>query len=210
MGRREQRIEIVRGVPKRGSITAIIGHVIAEVGHRRGKIGEIQIASMPSSLSVVEPAARSPLQVADPVAVRILEGARIDLIDDRGFPPVRVVMPRLPCTPDSFRGPSPQRRRSGASNPALSSGRPWIPAFAGLTVRLVAGTAPSDIRVIRQARSASPAGDDIMVAAIRHAGGEHHRASADTSGARSGSVSAGSASSSGARPPAAGSSRDRP
>ena len=40
-------------------------------------------------------ALRDPAQVADPVAVRVLERARVDLVDDRVLPPHRVA--RIRC-----------------------------------------------------------------------------------------------------------------
>ena len=51
-------------------------------------MGEIQIASTPRLAKIVEPPL-DPLQVADAVAVRVLKGARVDLIDHARLPPER-------------------------------------------------------------------------------------------------------------------------
>jgi hypothetical protein len=51
-----------------------------------GKIGESQMAVHAQPLQVIEPPSDAG-QVVDAVPVRILEGAWIDLVDDRGAPP---------------------------------------------------------------------------------------------------------------------------
>ena len=42
-----QRVEIVHGAKQRID-AGIVGNVVTEIGHRRGKIGDSQTASMPS------------------------------------------------------------------------------------------------------------------------------------------------------------------
>ena len=68
------------------------------------KIGDSQTASTPRSATYGEPLG-DPLEVADPVAVRILERPRIDLVHHRPAPPV--AHPRLPPMP----APDPSPRR---------------------------------------------------------------------------------------------------
>ena len=51
-------------------------------------MGEIQIASTPRLGEIVEPPL-DPLEVADAVAVRVLKGARVDLVDHARLPPER-------------------------------------------------------------------------------------------------------------------------
>ena len=51
-----------------------------------GRTGDSQMASTPSHAQVVE-VAPDALEVADPVAVRVGEGAGVDLVDDGGLPP---------------------------------------------------------------------------------------------------------------------------
>jgi hypothetical protein len=48
MGGREQFVEISRRMELSIDV-GIIGNVVAEIGHRRRKIGDCQIASMPNS-----------------------------------------------------------------------------------------------------------------------------------------------------------------
>ena len=49
-------------------------------------MGEIQIASTPSTHQVVE-TLENAIQVADAVAVAVLKRSRIDLVDDAALPP---------------------------------------------------------------------------------------------------------------------------
>ena len=71
---------------------AVVGNVIAEVGHRRRIEGrkpdgvDAQRRGC-SVVEVVEPA-RDAGEVADPVAVRVLEASRIDLVDHPALPPL--------------------------------------------------------------------------------------------------------------------------
>ncbi len=64
----------------------IVGHVIAEIVHRGGvDRGEPDGVNV-QALDVVQPLADA-VQVADAVAVAVLERARVDLVDDSFLPP---------------------------------------------------------------------------------------------------------------------------
>ena len=65
---------------------AVVADVIAVV-----RIGRVEVGAEPDDvdaevLEVIE-AAGDAVEVADAVAVRVLEGARVDLVDDCFFPP---------------------------------------------------------------------------------------------------------------------------
>ena len=85
MDRRQQAIE-------RGEITedrrdiAVIGNVVTEIGHRRRKDrGEPDRIDAQRSDMIEAPF--DPGEIADTVAVAVLKGARIDLIDGAALPP---------------------------------------------------------------------------------------------------------------------------
>ena len=88
----EQRVEIGQRAEQRIDV-AIIGDVVAEIGHRRGidRRDPDRVDAEPDQM--VEAAANA-AQVADAVAVAVLERARIDLIDDARLPP-HVIVPCL-------------------------------------------------------------------------------------------------------------------
>ena len=86
MGPRDQVVEISQGSEGRIDV-AIVGDVIAEILHRRGEEGAEPDSVDAEGGDVVE-MLRDPGQVADAVAVRVGEAARIDLIDDGAPPPV--------------------------------------------------------------------------------------------------------------------------
>ena len=65
---------------------AVVGDVVAEVGHGRGVEGRDPDGVDAEGGEVVE-AGEDAGEVADAVAVRVLKGARIDLIDDAVLPP---------------------------------------------------------------------------------------------------------------------------
>jgi 3-hydroxybutyryl-CoA dehydrogenase len=65
---------------------AVVGDVVAEVGHRRAVDGRQPDRVDPEPLQVLEARAQA-VEVADAVARRIGERARIDLVDDRLLPP---------------------------------------------------------------------------------------------------------------------------
>ena len=75
-------------VPKSGIDVAVVGDVVAEIGHRRGidRRDPDRIDAEPDE--IIEPR-QDAGQIADAVAVRVLKGARIDLIDDAALPPDR-------------------------------------------------------------------------------------------------------------------------
>ncbi|MGZ2484766.1 hypothetical protein ACVITL_003289 [Rhizobium pisi] len=68
---------------------AVIGNVVAHIGHRRfeerGKPDRID-----AEAGDIRQPAGNPLEVAEPIAVGVLKRARIDLIDHRAAPPVRI------------------------------------------------------------------------------------------------------------------------
>src|SRR5690606_30554835 len=65
---------------------AIVGDVVAEILHRRGEEWREPDRVYAEGGDVLQPFGDAG-QVADPVAVRIREAARVDLVDDRAFPP---------------------------------------------------------------------------------------------------------------------------
>ena len=87
MGLRQQIVEIGERAEARIDV-AIIGDVIAEIGHRRGVDGRDPDRVDAEARQIVEPPL-DPLEVADAVAVRVLKGARVDLVDHARLPPER-------------------------------------------------------------------------------------------------------------------------
>ena len=85
MRARDQRVEIRQRAENRIDI-AIIGDVVAEILHRRSEEGRNPDRIDAELGDMVEPAGNAG-QIADPVAVRIHEAARIDLVDRRAAPP---------------------------------------------------------------------------------------------------------------------------
>src|SRR5262249_55919007 len=76
--RSEQRLDI-----------AVVADVVSEIRHRRGIDRRYPDRIDAEPREVVEAFAYS-LQIADAVAIRILKGAGIDLIDDPVFPPDKI------------------------------------------------------------------------------------------------------------------------
>ena len=83
---RHQRVEIGQRPEDRVDVD-IVGNVVAEVLHRRDEEGRDPHRVDAEVGDVAEPA-RDAGEVADAVAVRVLEGAWIDLVDDGAAPPV--------------------------------------------------------------------------------------------------------------------------
>ena len=81
----QQAVEVVEGAEQRVDV-AVVGHVVAEVGHRRPVERADPDGVDPQPRQVVEPGPDA-LQVADPVAVGVGEGPGVDLVEDRGRPP---------------------------------------------------------------------------------------------------------------------------
>ena len=69
---------------------AIVANVVSVVGVRRIVVRR-QPDHVDAQLLQIVQARRDALQVADPIAVRVLKRARIDLVDDRFFPPLGLV-----------------------------------------------------------------------------------------------------------------------
>src|SRR5262249_46068006 len=75
---------------------AVICNVIAEIGHGRGIEGRDPDGRKAEIGEVVEPCGDAG-EIADAVTIRVLERARIDLIDEAGLPPAH----RTESTPGS-------------------------------------------------------------------------------------------------------------
>ena len=73
-------------MPKQRIDCGVIGHVVAEILHRR-RIDRREPERVDAQPVQVVQARDDPAQVADAVAIRVHEGARIDLIDDAALPP---------------------------------------------------------------------------------------------------------------------------
>ena len=86
MRRRHHLVEIGKRAEDRINI-AIIGDVVAHVGHRRGKERR-QPDRIDPECGNVRQAPGNPLDIAEPVGIRILKRPRIDLIDHCPAPPV--------------------------------------------------------------------------------------------------------------------------
>ena len=84
---RHQRVEVVHR-PERRVDRAVVGDVVAEVAHRRREERR-QPDRVDAEPREVREAVGDPAQVADPITVRVLEGARVDLVDDPAPPPHR-------------------------------------------------------------------------------------------------------------------------
>jgi len=78
----------VRERAEEGIDIGVVGDVIAEIGHRRGidRRDPDRIDTEPDEM--IEPR-QDAGQIADAVAIRVLKGARIDLIEDPALPPDR-------------------------------------------------------------------------------------------------------------------------
>ena len=88
---RDQPVEVVEG-PEDGIDRVVVGDVVADVEAGRGMDGRQPDRVDPEGplravVEVVE-LVDQPGQVTDPVAVRIGEGAGIDLVDDAALPPI--------------------------------------------------------------------------------------------------------------------------
>ncbi len=73
--------------PEAGVDAGEVGDVVAAVGQRRGIHGREPERVDAECGEIVQPA-HDPADVADPVAVGVLEGAGVDLVDDRVGPPL--------------------------------------------------------------------------------------------------------------------------
>ncbi len=86
VGLGQQAVEVGQRA-EQGVDVAVVGHIVAEVVHRRREDGRNPDGVYVQGVQIVEPPADA-VEVADAIAVRILEGARVDLVDDAGLPPV--------------------------------------------------------------------------------------------------------------------------
>ena len=87
----DEAVEVGEGAEERVDV-GVVGDVVAEVGHRGGEDGGEPDGVDAEPLEVVE-ALDDAGEVADAVAVGVLEGAGVDLVDDAALPPlVRCVL----------------------------------------------------------------------------------------------------------------------
>ena len=107
---RDQLVEVGQRAEDRVDV-AVVGDVVAEVGHRRGEDRRQPDRLDRERLEVVE-LRGDPREVPHPVAVRVRERARIDLVDGAALPPGRLRHRR------EYRGrgegPALRRRRPAA------------------------------------------------------------------------------------------------
>jgi hypothetical protein len=86
----EQMVEVVERAEDRIDV-AVIGDVVAEIGHRGAIEGREphRVDAQRRRRSVVQmvEAPRDAAQIAHAVAVRVLKGARVDLVEDALAPP---------------------------------------------------------------------------------------------------------------------------
>jgi len=81
-------VEIIKRAKDRIDV-AVIGNVVTHVGHRRLEEGREPDRVDTEAGNMRQPAG-DPLEVAETVAVGVLKRARIDLIDHRAAPPIRI------------------------------------------------------------------------------------------------------------------------
>jgi hypothetical protein len=82
---RHQRVEVGERPEQRVDV-GVVGDVVAEVAHRRA-VERRQPDRVDAEPREVPQPRRDPGEIADPVAVRVGERARVDLVDDGGLPP---------------------------------------------------------------------------------------------------------------------------
>src|SRR5262249_26531328 len=85
MGGGHERVEIRQAAEDRID-GGEVRDVIAEIGHGRGIYGREPEGVDAEPGEIIEPP-EDAREIADPVAIAVLKGARIDLIDDRALPP---------------------------------------------------------------------------------------------------------------------------
>ena len=90
----DEIVEVIHR-PEDGIDRGVVRDVVAEVGERRG-VDRRKPERVNAEEDEVVEALRDPAQVADPVAVRVLERAWVNLVDDRVLPPHRVARIRDP------------------------------------------------------------------------------------------------------------------
>ena len=133
MGVGDQRVEVGQRAEQRID-AAIVGDVVAEIGHRRGEDRRQPDRVDAEPREVIEPLGDA-LEVADAVAVGVLKRARIDLIEDAVPPPsVFVLFHRKNRSLDSARQDGSRLDVSGLAtrDPKMGS-RPTAPCDAGMT-----------------------------------------------------------------------------
>ena len=87
VGLGDQAVEVGEGAEQRVDV-AVVGHVVAEIGHGRG-VERRQPQGVDAQPGQVVEVAADPVEVADPVAGGVAERPRVDLVDDGGLPPAR-------------------------------------------------------------------------------------------------------------------------
>ena len=92
--------------PEQRIDAGVVGDVVAEVGHRRGEEGRqpdrVHAERALAAVVQVVEAGDDPRQVADAVAVGVLEAARVDLVDDGAPPPAGLADAQSRPSPASF------------------------------------------------------------------------------------------------------------
>ena len=86
MGAREQPVEISERA-EQGIDRAVIGHVVAEILHRRDEERPDPDCVDAQFGNVIEPA-HDPVQIVDAIIIAVEETERVDLIDHRAAPPL--------------------------------------------------------------------------------------------------------------------------
>ena len=81
----DEEVEALKGAEE-GIDARMVGNVVAEVGHRGGVEEGDPDSIHPKPLEIIQPVS-FPSEVPDAVSVGVLEGARVDLIDDAPLPP---------------------------------------------------------------------------------------------------------------------------
>jgi hypothetical protein len=110
----DQRVEIAERAEHRVDV-AVVRDVVTEIEHRRAEEGRDPDRVDPERRDIGQ-ALDDAGEVADAVAVRILEAARIDLVDHPAAPPVRIDRQRrVSCRTSTS---SPWRRAPYFTEPA--------------------------------------------------------------------------------------------
>ena len=124
-----QSVEIGQ-IAEYGIDVTIVRHVITEILHRRLEEGR-NPDRIHAELGDMRQALRDAGQIADPVAVRIHEAARIDLVDRRALPPWQVGNVGLPAhsaRSDTRHTAQPKAGRVKAALPGAVGAEGQLPA----------------------------------------------------------------------------------
>src|ERR1035441_1048219 len=107
----KQAIEIFHRSKQRID-AAIIRHIVTKIGHGR-RVDRRDPDGINAELDQVVKVLKNPLQIADAVAVSVLERARINLIDDAVLPPSELLhLNKCSCCPSFKLKDRPYDQRS--------------------------------------------------------------------------------------------------